>query len=220
MSTKPTTKKRLINAASIIFSNKGYRDTTIAEICEAADANIAAVNYHFGEKSTLYREVWAFLFTEADKRQQIPEDFSEMGAEAWLRLFIRARIENIFNTGIGGRLPRLLHREMGEPTEMHESLFEIHLKPNHERVKKAIKNLMGPDISEDQLKLAVINFMGLHIFLNVGHQKTKKGKAYKGPGHRLPSFSDTDELSRQVEAFAIGGLLATRNLLQNTGNLS
>jgi TetR/AcrR family transcriptional regulator, regulator of cefoperazone and chloramphenicol sensitivity len=215
MDIKQSTKERLINAASEIFANRGYRDTTVADICEAAKANIAAVNYHFGDKSNLYREVWAFLFSKEAERQRIPSDFHEVGAEAWLRLFIRSRIENIFDTGFPGRLPRLLHREMGEPTEMHESLFEQHLKPNHERVAKAVKNLIGPKISEDQLKLATLNFMGLHIFLNVGHQK---GKNCQGPGRRLPNFDDHTELARQVEAFAIGGLLATRDLIQNSGN--
>ncbi len=218
MDKKQTTKARLIDAASEIFANKGYREATVAEICEAADANIAAVNYHFGDKSNLYREVWSFLFSEEAERHPIQKDFSDMGPETWLRLFIRSRIENIFDTGVAGRLPRLLHREMGEPTEMHDSLFENYLKPIHEMVEKAIKGLIGSEISENQLKLAVVNFMGLHIFLNVGHQKTKSGQDCKGPGHRLPSFDDPGELAHQVEAFAIGGLLATRDLIQNTGN--
>jgi AcrR family transcriptional regulator len=220
MGKKSKTRIRLINAASEIFAEKGYREATVAEICEAADANIAAVNYHFGDKSNLYREVWAFLFEEAAVRQPLSADFSGMGAETWLRLFIRSRVMNIFDTGFAGRLPRLLHREMGEPTEMHEILFQTHLKPTREIVKEAIRSLIGPDITEDQLKLALLNFMGLHIFLNVGHQKAKKGELSDGPHRRLPSFDDPAELADQVEAFAIGGLLATRDLLKNTGTIS
>jgi AcrR family transcriptional regulator len=220
MGKKSKTRTRLISAASKIFADKGYREATVAEICEAADANIAAVNYHFGDKSNLYREVWAYLFAEEAVRQPLSADFSEMGTEAWLRFFIRSRVENIFDTGFAGRLPRLLHREMGEPTEMHESLFQTHLKPTREIVKSAIKSLIGPEITEDQLKLAVLNFMGLHIFLNVGHQKAEKGELPEGPKHRLPSFEDPAELANQVETFAIGGLLATRDLIKNTGTRS
>ncbi|MDF7801626.1 TetR/AcrR family transcriptional regulator [Pontiellaceae bacterium B1224] len=220
MGKPSTTKIRLIDAASVIFADKGYREATVAEICEAADANIAAVNYHFGDKSNLYREVWAYLFAEEATRNPLTADFSDIGAEVWLRRFIRSRIENIFDTGFAGRLPRLLHREMGEPTEMHESLFQTHLKPTHELVKRAIKSLIGPEITEDQLKLAVHNFMGLHIFLNVGHQKAKKGELPDGPKHRLPSFENLPELANQVETFAIGGLLATRDLIKNTGTIS
>ena len=62
---KTNTKERLLKAASEIFAEKGFRDATVAEICEAAEANIAAVNYHFGNKETLYDEVWLRAFTLA-----------------------------------------------------------------------------------------------------------------------------------------------------------
>jgi len=38
------TRQNLLTAASEIFADKGYRDATIAEICERAGTNIAAVN--------------------------------------------------------------------------------------------------------------------------------------------------------------------------------
>jgi AcrR family transcriptional regulator len=217
MSDHKKTKDRLLEAACEIFAEKGYREATVAEICDAANANIAAINYHFGDKSNLYREVWAFLFGLSSVKHPQPSELIATDPEAWLRKFIRTRIEQIFDTDINHRLPQLLHREMGEPTEMHESLFEKHLKPAHEQVKRAIALLIGPGVSENQLRLAQLNFMSLHIFINVGHQKNRN------PGHchhRLPSTDNPVELARQVEEFAIGGLLATRNLIQNTGNLT
>ena len=58
MSKASITKERLLKAASEIFAEKGFRDATVAEICEAAEANIAAVNYHFGSKQRLYIEMF------------------------------------------------------------------------------------------------------------------------------------------------------------------
>jgi hypothetical protein len=52
------TRERLLAGACEIFTKKGYRDATIADICERAGANVAAVNYHFGDKETLYIEEW------------------------------------------------------------------------------------------------------------------------------------------------------------------
>ncbi|MDF7807694.1 TetR/AcrR family transcriptional regulator [Pontiellaceae bacterium B12219] len=212
-----TTKKRLIYAASKIFAEKGFHDATIAEICEAAEANIAAVNYHFGDKENLYREVWAFLFEKSALEHPLPTALPETEPERWLRNFIRSRIEEIFDTGICSRLPQLLHRVMGEHTEIHDIIFETYLRPGHELVSRAIEALLGPGATDNQLKLAHINFMGLHIFLNVRHQKDKEKKNKR---RRLPSIDDPDQLARQVEEFALGGLLATRNLIQHTGTLS
>src|SRR6266850_7915162 len=51
----PGTEKRLLEAAGEIFAEHGYRAATVRQICEKARANIAAVNYHFGDKEGLYR---------------------------------------------------------------------------------------------------------------------------------------------------------------------
>ena len=52
-----STKKRLIEAAGSLFADKGFKETTVRDICEQAGANVAAVNYHFGDKEKLYGEV-------------------------------------------------------------------------------------------------------------------------------------------------------------------
>ena len=43
-------KEKLLAAAGDVFIEKGFRDATVAEICARAEANISAVNYHFGSK--------------------------------------------------------------------------------------------------------------------------------------------------------------------------
>jgi len=52
------TKDRVLEGACGLFAAHGYRDTTIQHICEAAEANVAAVNYYYGNEAGLYREVW------------------------------------------------------------------------------------------------------------------------------------------------------------------
>ena len=50
------TRHRLIESAGKVFAEKGFPSATVREICQLADANIAAVNYHFGDKEKLYIE--------------------------------------------------------------------------------------------------------------------------------------------------------------------
>lgn len=47
------TKDRLIDAAEALFAKQGYAATSLRSITSAADANLAAVNYHFGSKESL-----------------------------------------------------------------------------------------------------------------------------------------------------------------------
>src|SRR5216683_7940194 len=48
------TQQEIINAAGLLFADKGYKATTIAQICKAANVNQAAVSFHFGGKEQLY----------------------------------------------------------------------------------------------------------------------------------------------------------------------
>ena len=50
------TKARLLEAAGEEFAEKGFELARVRAICERAGANLAAVNYHFGDKEQLYVE--------------------------------------------------------------------------------------------------------------------------------------------------------------------
>ena len=51
------TRDRLLQVAAEMFADRGFKKVTIREISAAAQANVAAVNYHFGDKDALYRAV-------------------------------------------------------------------------------------------------------------------------------------------------------------------
>src|SRR5882724_7570525 len=54
------TEQRLLESAGEVFAEKGFRAATIRDIIQRAGANIAAVNYHFGDKERLYAAVFRY----------------------------------------------------------------------------------------------------------------------------------------------------------------
>jgi len=52
-----TTRERLLQAATRLFADNGYRGAPVRDICNLAGANPGAVSYHFGGKRQLYRAV-------------------------------------------------------------------------------------------------------------------------------------------------------------------
>ena len=50
------TKTRLLDAATTLFAQKGYRGASVRDITARAEANLGGVTYHFGSKATLYEE--------------------------------------------------------------------------------------------------------------------------------------------------------------------
>jgi AcrR family transcriptional regulator len=51
------TRALILQVAGELFADKGFERTTSREICLAAGANMAAVNYHFGSREGLYEAV-------------------------------------------------------------------------------------------------------------------------------------------------------------------
>lgn len=51
------TRARLTEAAGQLFAERGFDHVSLRQITDAAEANIAAVNYHFGNKEGLIAEV-------------------------------------------------------------------------------------------------------------------------------------------------------------------
>jgi AcrR family transcriptional regulator len=57
MASKSTTKKKIVQVAETMFSEKGFNETSLRAITSKANVNLASVNYHFGDKKTLIRAV-------------------------------------------------------------------------------------------------------------------------------------------------------------------
>ena len=53
MSRSEQTKKAILDAAERLFVNKGHEGSSMREITQLANVNLAAVNYHFGSKDEL-----------------------------------------------------------------------------------------------------------------------------------------------------------------------
>ncbi|MBB6521730.1 TetR/AcrR family transcriptional regulator [Pseudoteredinibacter isoporae] len=53
------TVERILDAASVLFAERGYAETSLRTITTAAGVNLASVNYHFGSKKALIQAVFA-----------------------------------------------------------------------------------------------------------------------------------------------------------------
>ena len=49
------TREQILSAAEVLFAEKGFSYTSIRDITEKADCNLAAVNYYFHGKENLYK---------------------------------------------------------------------------------------------------------------------------------------------------------------------
>ena len=50
-------KKRLLDAATDLFAEKGYAGTSVRDICTRAEASVPMISHHFGNKEGLFRAI-------------------------------------------------------------------------------------------------------------------------------------------------------------------
>lgn len=119
------TRQRILDAAEHLFTEQGFEATTLRQITCAAEVNLAAVNYHFGSKEELIREVFRRRLTWLN--QQRLQELDRLEAEAGgkplkpsqiLEVFFGVALKMAADTKGGGRsFMRLLGRTYAKPSE-------------------------------------------------------------------------------------------------------
>jgi len=161
------TKQRVLESACSVFADKGYRDANIGEICELASANRAAVNYYFSDKEELYRQVWRYV--SKTTAASIPIDGglnTNAPPEDRFRAFIFATLNRIFDKTPAGYLPKLMVREMAEPTEIFDEIFHEIIIPQIDHLFLIIRQLLGDKVSEKLAHLAGISVMSQCMYFS------------------------------------------------------
>jgi len=115
------TRARLLDAAERLFAEQNYEATSLRQVTRAADANLAAVSYHFGSKEGLFRAVFARrigpINRERIERLQALERESEVvPLEALLRALMEPALR-LASEPAGRWFTRLVGRAFSEPGE-------------------------------------------------------------------------------------------------------
>lgn len=159
------TRARLLEAAGEVFAAEGFRNATIQAICQRAGANIAAVNYHFGDKERLYTAVIAYADQCALEHQPVAPPKAQEGApEERLQRQIRSFLSRLFDRGRPAWHAKLMAREMVDPTAALDQLVNERMRANHQQLAKIVRELIGPGVKADAVRLSVMSIIGQCVF--------------------------------------------------------
>jgi len=199
------TKKSLLGAADKV-SAKSYRGTMIAEICKRARANIAAVNYHFRDKETLYKEAWRYSFSESVKAHPPDGGVSDTAPpEEWLRRQVTALLHRIADENNKEFL--FVQKELANPTGLLEEVMQEEVRPLHEKMESLVRELLGPRCFDMRVRFCTISIISQCINPAVGMKGRKEMREGKdGP----PGVDDIKAYSKHVVKFSLAGIHALR----------
>ena len=195
-----TTRSRLLDAAMALFAERGFEKTTMAAISERAAANIAAVNYHFGDKRALYVEALRAAFAEANRVYPVLSPDEAMSPEGRLRHHIHAMISQIFCVSGAGYLCRMVAKEFAEPTFAVDMIFSELISQNRAQMHAAVSGILGPNVPEPRIHLAMVSIVAQFQFYNFSRLIREIGAR---PELCLP---DPDVIAEHLYQFSLAGL--------------
>jgi TetR/AcrR family transcriptional regulator, regulator of cefoperazone and chloramphenicol sensitivity len=158
------TRTRLIDAAGEMFAESGFHHTTVRQICERAGANIAAVNYHFGDKTGLYTEV-VRQSMRAARLDTVRAAFDQNAApEEILRAVIRARLESLRSLDLSDWHFRIFAHELAKPTPAMNVVVNEAIRPLYSRMCKLIGSMLRLSPEHERTRLCAHSIIGQILF--------------------------------------------------------
>jgi TetR/AcrR family transcriptional regulator, regulator of cefoperazone and chloramphenicol sensitivity len=194
-----STRARLLEAAGEVFAERGFKDATVREICARAGANIAAINYYFQGKDSLYLHVIDFATERVRHARPINVDPGAPAAER-LRQFLRAFVARVLDPDSPA-----WHAKLVEPSPALDRVVANTIRPTAMLLTGIINDIV-PGLNEEQLRYCTTSVMGQCLM----HRHCEPVLARMFPQFAQRSMADLERLSDHVYRFSIAGLDAVR----------
>jgi AcrR family transcriptional regulator len=197
------TRGRLLHAAERLFAERGFKAVTVREICHAARANVAAVNYHFGDKLGLYREVMQLAI---DAMRDATEAARAAGEgkppDEQLRLYVAIFLRRLLAPD-NESIHLLITREMSDPTPALDALIEQGVRPRFDYLSGVVAAILRCDRSDPRVVRSVVSVQSQSvIYARPNRIAERMGLKFR------PTRTEIDELAEHIADFSIAGVRA------------
>lgn len=208
-----TTRERLLHAAGRVFAEKGYQTATAKEICELAGVNLAAVNYHFGSKEKLYREVLTAIherfFPYEEFARAVPEGASPTQQ---LEAVVETFLSKLLAPSREVWAVKLMAREILDPSPFFESVVREEIGPKASILRAILSKVLGfgeiGTATEPGRCDPLVDFASVcTISLCLSMYKDRELNRVLYPGACVDASNFLD-IKRRAKAFILGGVAA------------
>jgi AcrR family transcriptional regulator len=200
--TDTATRDRLLATGTQLFAERGFQRVTVRDICSAAAANVAAINYHFGGKEGLYMEV---LRTAVAIMRGTTDEMMRAGAgqppEEQLAGLLRIFLERIC-AGRDGWIHQLMLQEMREPTPGLDLVIQEVIGPRFSYLRSVVARLLACDDVDDPRVLACATSVQSQLMIVL--------KSPVGAKLGLPPMTtdDVPAVASHITRFSLAGIRA------------
>ncbi|MFZ0963398.1 MAG: CerR family C-terminal domain-containing protein [Terriglobia bacterium] len=161
------TRTRVLKAAARLFAERGFNHVSVRDICQEAGANVASVNYHFGDKLGLYRELIGTMAEGMNDAKASAFAAAEgRPSEDQLRAYIHRFLHQLLDTNPGEEsyLDKIVAREMTEPTAALDLIIAKGIKPASDRLSRLVSEFLGLPTDHSHVLLSMSAIQGLCLW--------------------------------------------------------
>lgn len=198
------TRQRLLETAMKLFAEHGFTHVTIRDICEEANANLAAVNYYFRDKLGLYTEIvnLAADFMHRSKMAALEAGEGQSPDER-LRRYIRVFLHGILDPKEECWMEKLIGREMIEPTPAFDLIVEKGIKPSSALLIGMVADILGSSPGDWRAVQCALSVQAQCVFYGLSRNVTNR----MAPGFVYTS-EIIDGLAHHIAEFSLAGIRA------------
>ena len=203
-----TTRDRLLRAATARFAEHGYHNVSVRELCRDARANVAAVNYHFGGKLGLYREVVrAAIDAIRDASERMIFVAADRPPAERLRHYVNAYVRTIAGRDHRRDADRhawvhqLMGHESTEPTPLAPWIAEQALMPRIRYLSALVAELMRCRPGDRRVHRCVLSIQAQCLF----YAAPNRFRDTAFPGWP-PSARELAAAADHIVAFSLAGI--------------
>ena len=192
------TRERLLAAARVVFSENGFQNATVREICRHAEVNIAAVNYYFSSKEALFAATLNFepLLALCKKINQ-----DSICAQVRLFNFIHDFLMQLLDKEESSMQCQFMARELVEPTPVLGKIMQEAITPIHQFVAGLVREIAGKKISEAELRRCVFSIFGQCMYYRHGQPVIQRLYPKLSYDHK-----EIKAIAKHIGEFSLAGL--------------
>ncbi|HUL71648.1 MAG TPA: CerR family C-terminal domain-containing protein [Vicinamibacterales bacterium] len=201
--TDQRTRARLLEAATRLFAQDGFRRVTVRAICRAAHANVAAVNYHFRNKLGLYREVTEAGIAVLQETTALAIEAGDRGTpEEKLRAYVAVVTSRLLSTTGHDWLQHLISHEMVDPTPALSTLIDRGLRPRLDYLGRIVGEMLQLPADHPRV-VECVTSIHAQILLFRPNPISDRLRARAKAGAASPA-----EIANHITAFSLAGIRA------------
>jgi AcrR family transcriptional regulator len=197
--TETPTRQRLLDAAEKVFADKGFEAASVDEITKLAEANRAAISFHFGGKERLYIETVKYAHRACHEGVPFPEFPAGTPAVERLRGFIKTVVQRMVAEP-DPYATQLMIREMAHPTAACVEVVREYIRPMADILRGILRELL-PDAPEARLYMTGFSIVGQCLFY-----KQNRPVAQLLIGDEEFAHLNADKIAEHIFAFTLKGL--------------